>query len=698
MTRESLSNAAFAIVVSLLITFIVSPVSAICLDIWHSENTYYSQGWAIGQIKYFPPEDIQSAYDSGQLLPTDILLTDTIPAEVPLVAGIITTSPEEPSQDVILFAESHNLPLAYIRQSGCITIPEMPTPLPITDHQVLFSACPDMFLRDLAHYSITEEQIQELLQLKQLNTETIPTFLLSSRIYYHTPQWNNYIFDSHRLKSRWTIQTPSLWLTPENLSDNILTDIAFEYQADGQIRFLDGPPTDWPDYNYYYDGNDVIVNWTLDTLAEPRFCELRINDIPTTVPADECPIFILSEYLFKHDLSLITFQVQYQNPVPDNEDATTDSVSLWPRPTRFFWEYDEPHLIYSTPGGISIRTGYILESPPAGWFNINNTDPLAYFDHTIIEGLTTEPIVLNSYYSQTYRAPTTWWGAPSFIFEPQLEPDLPQQTLDELQAQDIRLIYVRKENGTSTCETYGFNDALPSVPPYPLHISYCTVLPHPTQTTGSFVVVGTMESLPESFSAHPIDITFGSYTESLTNFTETPNLCLYRGAAGGISLFLLNKITHQFILFGSNVELAGLSSPVNISLRSGDHLSFAQYQLDNIPLTFMKGHTNTLTVDSVTPLAYPYHAVRGRITIADPDFDPLQNDINISWPDHEVRIRAGSLTQNGNTFYRYHTNRIFLAIFDLDKCTYYLIIQEHDLPATGELTIQFDNFNESAQF
>ena len=61
---------------------------------------------------------------------------------------------------------------------------------------------------------------------------------------------------------------------------------------------------------------------------------------------------------------------------------------------------------------------------------------------TTISGLTTSPISLTGDYSQSYRPEHHNFGE-NFIFEPALEPGIPQQQLDELAALGVRVIYVR---------------------------------------------------------------------------------------------------------------------------------------------------------------------------------------------------------------------------------------------------------------
>jgi len=81
---------------------------------WLPGNHAYSSGWALGRLKYFPPNQIAEAYRLGQLLPTDILLTDGVPAEIPVLAGVITFSPSTPNSHVAILSQSFEIPFAYI--------------------------------------------------------------------------------------------------------------------------------------------------------------------------------------------------------------------------------------------------------------------------------------------------------------------------------------------------------------------------------------------------------------------------------------------------------------------------------------------------------------------------------------------------------------------------------------------------------
>lgn len=83
-------------------------------DRWASGNTIYSNGWALGTLKFVEGGAIRNAYRSGQLGPGDILLTDGVPAETPYLAGIITLSSSTPNSHVAILAKTDNIPFLHL--------------------------------------------------------------------------------------------------------------------------------------------------------------------------------------------------------------------------------------------------------------------------------------------------------------------------------------------------------------------------------------------------------------------------------------------------------------------------------------------------------------------------------------------------------------------------------------------------------
>ena len=132
---------------------------------WIEGNICYSEGWAIGELKYFPSEEIQDAYLNGELLPEDILLTDGVPAEIPFVAGIITLSPSTPNSHMAILARAYGIPFVYLASDSDIEkVWQLVNDLTLLCVQEVSGVC-DVQLTD-AMATFTPEEIEELFSMK----------------------------------------------------------------------------------------------------------------------------------------------------------------------------------------------------------------------------------------------------------------------------------------------------------------------------------------------------------------------------------------------------------------------------------------------------------------------------------------------------------------------------------------------------
>ena len=84
------------------------------LDRWVTLNPCYSTGWALGRLKYFAAGEVTAAFADGRLAPGDILLTDGVPADTPIIAGILTLTPSTPNSHTAILSQSFGLPFVYL--------------------------------------------------------------------------------------------------------------------------------------------------------------------------------------------------------------------------------------------------------------------------------------------------------------------------------------------------------------------------------------------------------------------------------------------------------------------------------------------------------------------------------------------------------------------------------------------------------
>ncbi len=263
------------------------------------------------------------------------------------------------------------------------------------------------------------------------------------------------VFSNHRLKSLWSFSTENLWMDTNNLALSFFEEAPHEYTDGCALRALDGSPQSFPQASHAYDEMFRMTSdsWIPDVSDNPRAVSIVTNNIRTLVAPAESPLLTLRDLgmlggwlEFDEVFGCLTLQATYDQPVPmtnpeDGQPGMTslDVVGLCPRVAV------QPHYLFEERffgGGAepTITTSFYWPRPPAS-FIFGFTAPVIEFAETTIDGLTTDPIVLHGYYSQTYR-PGHHNFSEQFLFEPRLEPGIPQDTLDELEAQDIRLIHV----------------------------------------------------------------------------------------------------------------------------------------------------------------------------------------------------------------------------------------------------------------
>jgi len=270
-------------------------------------------------------------------------------------------------------------------------------------------------------------------------TPSITPFLINEPIEYCVFQGEaGTVFGNHRLKSRWTFETRSMWLTEENLQESLYADTVLEYAEACQLYYQTGPLPQWPEATHSYNAGTTTDGWRFGNLQNPRTYQIRTEYIPTLVAPSESPLLVLNDL----DFGCVWLEAYYDEAVPSldyNGDpiTTTNDYTL-------LCKCAEPRVgdklqqrILEDGGGVTVDTTFYW--PPYPQMDAGYTAPLARWVETVIYGLTSEPVVLQGEYSQTYR-PEHHNFSEHFIFDPFQESGIPQDQLDELTAAGVRLI------------------------------------------------------------------------------------------------------------------------------------------------------------------------------------------------------------------------------------------------------------------
>lgn len=196
---------------------------------------------------------------------------------------------------------------------------------------------------------------------------------------------------------------------------------------------------------------------------------------------------------------------------------------------------------------------------------------------------------------------------------------------------------------------------------------------------------------------------------------------------GGITSLKVNFVSGKFTAKATKLNLAGMRSPVYAELAIGDR-TFNGFAYDGellasggqvsdaingkkmMPTQFMMGHDDVLRVDKCKLKLNPKKPgtdslkVYGAIAVKDTSVHIADEDVIVTWGDYSVTLPA-------NNLYQIRTKRAFkykkpkgtdssvaAAIFDLEKCTFKVIIKKADIGEQGNLvdfSVQFGTFDRS---
>jgi len=279
------------------------------------------------------------------------------------------------------------------------------------------------------------KQIREIPQPG--NTEYTTPYMLSEPKEYRSLQGRgSNVFTSHRLKSRWTLKPKNIWLSENNLQQCIYDTADIEYVADGQVRqisvdlpSLPGAEHTYEEPEWEFDQYAVTDTWRFGDLDNPRTYRLRTEPLFESVVRD--PI------VTPDDLR-IGLEIEYERPVliDDVNTTSTEEAALYEP-----WEPTDQDILdvcsLDDPNtGVLINIQFYAHW---GW-GWGGPPTSVQIERTTIQGLTTEPIVLTGYYSQSFGG-GSHLSPKNFLFEPALEPGIPQTMLDELKDRNVKYIY-----------------------------------------------------------------------------------------------------------------------------------------------------------------------------------------------------------------------------------------------------------------
>jgi len=253
------------------------------------------------------------------------------------------------------------------------------------------------------------------------------------------------VFANHRLKSLLTLHTANMRLSESNVVQGLYREATFEYVEDGFRQSLSGPMNSWPGASNSIDGS--LNYWTTGSGTNQRNWQLE-TQFPRTVAGSQPPV--VTQQDFDQDYYYKCLNVTYAVSMPTPWGGTTnETIRFTPSPQLLPSARRQERTWAKT--NVAVQTSFYWPKEPDACAGC--TAPLIRFAQTRISGMSSNPILLTNDFSQTYNAGPHNFGE-EFIFEPRLEPGLPQSTLAELNAANIQLLYVRHVIPNETNATF----------------------------------------------------------------------------------------------------------------------------------------------------------------------------------------------------------------------------------------------------
>ena len=253
------------------------------------------------------------------------------------------------------------------------------------------------------------------------------------------------VMGNHRLKSTWSLRGDNRWVDPESLSRSIVQEADVNIALRGSVELFSGRPALWPRHKFTtrVQGQSTYARdawmWTSGAGRTGLWLEALL---PSGSEYSQDPIRSFAQnslYLgADYPRPVLDFSIGWQGADPGT--TRQDVVRLIPgHPDDPPQEGSLLQTRSGVRGKVSLQTQFYWPPYPTGP-TAGYTAPLEKWVATTITGLTATPLVLQGYYSQTYR-PGHHNFSESFVFEPALEVGISQGQLDQLDAAGVRQIF-----------------------------------------------------------------------------------------------------------------------------------------------------------------------------------------------------------------------------------------------------------------
>ncbi|HZO52012.1 MAG TPA: PEP/pyruvate-binding domain-containing protein, partial [Bryobacteraceae bacterium] len=299
------------------------------------------------------------------------------------------------------------------------------------------------------------------LELKQVREIPVPAvtnlpgaYLIANPHTYHVTQGEcGSPFSVHRLKSVLQLHSRNVRLDQTNFT--FIGQMSFECFDGTNLITLAGQMGTLSNHIHSVDVRGSHDSWTMTVGSNRWDITLDVSGVAPSFVSSADPIRFLTDYR-------LTMAVRYGQPVFDLDSTgnritvTNDGVCL--EVPRTVGLADPPRSAhFDGTNGFSILAEYW--TPNLSSAGIIKTIPLLAWNRTHITGLTSQPLILTNYYSQSFR-PGHHNFYEDYVFEPRLDSNVTPQQQSELAAANVRLLVFRYDPPTSVVWALGLDDTV----------------------------------------------------------------------------------------------------------------------------------------------------------------------------------------------------------------------------------------------
>ena len=325
----------------------------------------------------------------------------------------------------------------------------------------------DFEYKKIAPDKLIVKQVRELPPPSQLEN---PTPLLAggrTMLRLFQGEHGGNVFSRHRLKSVWDLSAISRVLDTAGQKGSILNKAKWTRVIDGASVVIRNGLNGWDKYRFSLstENNTKFLNDHWEESRNDETIKFKLSaGIPRWLPDRSSPIVFADEMQWKLEATYKQSRTDYQQQAFGGEGlkkkkVRTDQITLTQfDPSEGVGPDDliQKRLIKGK-GGKKINMEFYWPPAPTGP-TAGYTAPLKAWKETVIIGLTKKPISLKGWYSQTYTpGHHNFWE--EFLLEPSKEEGISNEQLEELEENDVKMIYLFIDRGrSSNAYIIGFDD------------------------------------------------------------------------------------------------------------------------------------------------------------------------------------------------------------------------------------------------